>query len=88
MILIQHATGGERILIIVKDKYGDPARNANVRIYENGDKIDSNYTDDSGECAFWLDRNTLYRITAQMNEQFGEWEEVFGGQDSIRIRMH
>jgi hypothetical protein len=80
------AIAGDKFFIYVTDKYGNPAPDVSIEIWNGGDRVDSGYTDNNGVYISWLDSNTRYRMTARMNEHYGEWEG-FPNSNTHRINL-
>jgi len=89
MILAPQAVAGDKFWLLVFDKNGNPASDVSIEIWNDGDRIDSGYTDSEGKYVSWLDSNIRYKITANRNEQTAEWEDYPNSNNhNIRIYMH
>jgi hypothetical protein len=84
--LALQASASDRFQIVVHYNDGKLASNAHVEIWDGGNRVDEGNTDDGGAYYSWLERSINYRITANGNGQFGEWQGFPGGE--IHIYMH
>jgi hypothetical protein len=74
--------------IYTYDKDRHLASNAHVEVWDGKVRIADGNSDVDGRFGAWLDSSVRYRITARLDNQFGEWNNYPTQTSRIKIFMN
>jgi len=85
-IMLQPSAALDKYFIYVRNENGDYIQEASLKIWNGDTLVDKGYTDADGKFTAWLDKDTRYRIVAENNGRYKEWNE-FPPRNSVRIEI-